>query len=187
MGKKKKILVVIDMQNDFVSGVLGTPEAQAIVPKVVDKIKEYKRDGNMIIATQDTHYSDYLGTHEGKKLPIKHCVINTDGWQLNKEVYDTLKGYNNYFNISKATFGTGLIGTLLEEIFELDRTEKGEELEIEFVGLVADVCVISNIICSQLRFPEAELTVDQNCTAGTTPYLKECAMIVCKSLQVNVI
>lgn len=187
MNRRKKILVVVDMQNDFISGVLGTPEAQAIVPKVVDKIKEYKKNGNIIIATQDTHYSNYLETHEGKKLPIKHCIINTDGWQLNKEVYDTLRGYNNYYNISKVTFGTGLIGILLEEIFELDKAEKGEELEIEFTGLVADICVISNIICSQLRFPEAELIVDQKCTAGTTPYLKECAMIVCKSLQVNVI
>ena len=165
-----KTLIVIDMQNDFISGSLGTKEAQAIVPNVKKKIEEYKSRGNEIIFTRDTHQSDYLETNEGKLLPIKHCINGTYGWIIADEV-----NYPEYKHINKRTFGYTFWN--YEEEFE----------EIEIVGLCTDICVISNALILKAQFPGIAITVDANCCAGTTPERHRAALEVMKSCQINVI
>ena len=165
-----KTLIVIDMQNDFISGSLGTKEAQAIVPNVKKKIEEYKARGDEIIFTRDTHQSDYLETNEGKHLPIKHCINGTYGWIIADEV-----NYPEYKHINKRTFGYTFWN--YEEEFE----------EIELVGLCTDVCVISNALILKAQFPKINITVDASCCAGVTPEKHKAALEVMKSCQINVI
>lgn len=178
-----KILVLVDLQGDFIDGALGSPEAQAIVPNVVEKIKEYKNNGDLIITTQDTHYSDYLSTLEGKKLPIVHCIANSDGWQLNKEVFNELRDYKNKINFTKITFGSYKLVNCLKEIIKEDNAT---EYEIELVGLDLDICVISNALMLRMYFPNTVISVDTKCTAATTEKAFESAKIVLKSCQVDV-
>jgi nicotinamidase-related amidase len=165
-----KTLIVIDMQNDFISGSLGTKEAQAIVPNVKKKIEEYKARGDEIIFTRDTHQSDYLETNEGKHLPIKHCINGTYGWIIADEV-----NYPEYKHVNKRTFGYTFWN--YEEEFE----------EIELVGLCSDICVISNALILKAQFPKINITVDASCCAGTTPKKHKAALEVMKSCQINVI
>ena len=166
----KKTLIVIDMQNDFISGSLGTKEAQAIVPNVKKKIEEYKARGDEIIFTRDTHQSDYLETNEGKLLPIKHCINGTYGWIIADEV-----NYPEYKHINKRTFGYTFWN--YEEEFE----------EIEIVGLCTDICVISNALILKAQFPKINITVDASCCAGVTPEKHRAALEVMKSCQINVV
>ena len=163
-----KLLIVIDMQNDFVTGCLGTPEARAIVPKVKKKIEEW--DGGLIF-TRDTHNDDYLNTPEGKKLPIPHCIENTDGWKI----VDGLEQPNCRY-IDKNTFGWNhwrMPGNHLEEI--------------HIVGLVSNICVVTNALILKTIYPFAEIIVDASCCAGTTPQAHRAAMEVMKSCQITVI
>ena len=183
MNEKKRILCVIDMQNDFIDGVLGSAEAKAIVPHVVEKIKEYKDRGDLILTTQDTHYSDYLETLEGKKLPIPHCIANSDGWQLNTEVYNELREYQNKENFTKITFGSDKLQNYLRGIIN---KENETEYEIELIGLDLDICVISNAIILRMYFPNTVIHVDSRCTAATSGKTFESAISVLKSCQVNV-
>lgn len=164
-----KTLIVIDMQNDFITGSLGTPEAQAIVPNVKKKIEEYKARDDDIIFTRDTHYDDYLETSEGKHLPIKHCIYGTLGWQI----ADGLEVENCRY-IDKPTFGWTHWG---HNIFE----------EVELVGLCTDICVVSNALILKAHFPEINITVDASCCAGVTPEKHKAALEVMKSCQINVI
>lgn len=181
----KKVLIVVDMQNDFIDGALGTPEAQAIVPNVKKKIEEYKTHNYDIITTQDTHFNNYLNTSEGKKLPISHCVINSDGWQLEDSIYDILKGYQHYNNFIKYTFGS--INTF-EYLKQFITKETQENYEIEVVGLVLNICVISNAILAKAYFPETKIKIDLNCTAATSledfvyacNILKNCQVDLCE-------
>ena len=129
----RKILVVIDMQNDFIDGSLGTKEAQQIVPRVVEKMKEY--DPWNIYLTRDTHYENYLDTQEGRNLPVEHCIEGTHGWQLNDAV---AKAAEKATVIDKPTFGSNRLAGIL-------MTERAQEaLEIELVGLCTDICVVSH-------------------------------------------
>ena len=178
----KKILIVIDMQNDFVSGTLGAKEAEAIVPNVVDKINEYKARGDVIITTQDTHFSNYLQTLEGKKLPVPHCIINSDGWQLENSIYNTLKGYENYRNFTKYTFGSVNTFEYLKQFITIDDQR---DYEIEIVGLVLNICVISNALLAKAYFPEAQIAVDLSCTAATSSEDFKGACQVLQSCQVD--
>lgn len=153
-----KILIVVDMQNDFIDGSLGTKEAVAIVPKVVQKIKEF--DGKVYF-TQDTHYEDYLDTFEGRKLPVKHCIKGTLGHQLNKEI-EAMQMINHSPLLEKLTFGSVDLPKLLWQ-------EYGDSIkEITLIGLCTDICVISNTLMLKAHFPEARIMVDSSCCAGVT-------------------
>ena len=173
----KKVLIVIDMQNDFVTGVLGSTEAQAIVPNVVNKIKQYPIED--IYFTLDTHYNGYLNTLEGKYLPVKHCVRATDGWQLIPEVrvYHVLA--NNH--IEKHTFGSN------RWYEKFGYQNDGETIEFELCGVCTDICVISNALVLRMLYPEAKITVDASCCAGVTPEKHAAALEVMKSCQIDVI
>lgn len=172
----RKILVVIDMQKDFVDGSLGTKEAQAIVQNVVQKIGQYETKD--VYATRDTHSEDYLETSEGKKLPVVHCVEGTAGWELNEEVAEAL---GSATIINKPTFGSIVLADLLQE--ENDR----EELAIELVGLCTDICVVSNALLLKASMPEVSISVDASCCAGVTPESHEAALTTMKMCQIDII
>ena len=163
-----KTLIVVDMQNDFIDGSLGTKEAQAIVPNVKKKIQEYKNRGDEIIFTRDTHQSDYLDTPEGKKLPVVHCIEGTKGWQI----ADCLEVEGCTY-IDKPTFGWTHWN---ERTFQ----------EIEMVGLCTDICVVSNALILKATFPSVEITVDASCCAGVTPQTHLAALETMKMCQILV-
>lgn len=165
----KRTLIVVDMQNDFIDGSLGTPEAVAIVGKVKQKINEYKERGDEVIFTRDTHGEDYLDTPEGKKLPVVHCVKGTDGWQISDKLDAT-----GCDIIDKPSFGWTKWN---ERSFE----------SIELVGLCTDICVVSNALILKAFFPDAEITVDASCCAGVTPVTHSAALATMKMCQINVI
>jgi len=175
-----KVLVVVDMQNDFVSGSLGTPEAQEIVPKVKRKIEEHRENGDLVWFTQDTHYGDYLETREGKKLPVEHCIYSTWGWEIVDDLYTKPKD----LVINKPTFGSK---TLVEMLVEESGWYDDNFDEIELVGLCTDICVVSNALMLKAAFYNVcEISVDANCCAGTTPEMHEAALKVMESCQINV-
>ena len=166
-------LIVVDMQNDFIDGALGTKEAQAIVPKVKRKIEEYKEVGKQIIFTRDTHRENYLETHEGKNLQVPHCIIGTNGW----EISDNIGCYFDIDNdvlINKPSFGW----THWDD-FDFE--------SVEIIGLCSEICVISNALSIRADFPEIDITVDASCCAGVTPEKHKAAMEVMKSCQIKVI
>lgn len=179
MGKTN-ILVVVDMQNDFIDGSLGTPEAEAIVANVVKKIKNF--DG-AVVYTQDTHQSDYLNTPEGQHLPIEHCIQGTTGWEISKTVMTALNKKGICFNIKKTTFGD--IHYLFDIISRFGTNYN--DLNIEIVGLCTDICVISNALILKAQFPAAEITVDASCCAGTSPSNHSAALQVMRACQINVV
>lgn len=177
-----KFLVVVDMQNDFIDGALGTPEARAIVGNVVQKIKEF--DG-AIAVTQDTHQQDYLQTQEGALLPVVHCVENTDGWELNQSVFDAVDA--KYLSgtpaeaFFKPTFGSTDLGEWLAE-----KDIENHIDEVVLVGLCTDICVISNALLIKAYLPETKITVDAACCAGVTPESHTNALKAMRVCQVNV-
>jgi len=164
-----KYLIVVDMQNDFIDGSLGTKEAIAIVPNVVKKIREW--DGP-IIATYDTHQADYLQTQEGKFLPVEHCIENTHGWQLNPEVEAALEG-KDVTKVKKPTFGCVQLPELV-----------GETDEIELVGLCTDICVVSNALLLKANYYETPISVDASCCAGVTPEPHDAALTTMRMCQI---
>lgn len=164
-----KTLIVVDMQNDFITGSLGTKEAQDIVQKVKNKITEYQKRGDEIIFTRDTHQPDYLNTPEGKKLPVEHCIEGTKGWQI----ADGLEVDGAKY-IDKPTFGWTHWN---------DRTFE----EIEMVGLCTDICVVSNALILKATFPDVEITVDASCCACVTSATHNAALETMKMCQINVI
>ena len=174
----KKVLVVVDMQNDFVDGALGTKEAVAIVPNVVKKIREF--DGDEIFVTYDTHYDNYMNTLEGQKLPVPHCIDGSYGHELNAEVKAALAG-RQYKDVIKAGFGSFSISRGLKDRYP------GEEIEVEMVGLCTDVCVVSNALIMRAGYPNAKITVDASCCAGITPETHEAALTTMKCCQIDVI
>ena len=153
----REILIVVDMQHDFIDGALGTKEAVAILPLVAEKIKSF---GGEIYFTRDTHGADYLGTVEGKNLPVPHCIENTWGWQIH-EALDTSRATEI---LDKPTFGsTALAASLLAE------NQKEKIDRVTLLGLCTDICVISNAMLLKTMLPEAEIAVDAKCSAGVTP------------------
>lgn len=169
----KKLLVVIDMQNDFINGALGTKEAEAIVDHVVAKIKEYPKD--CIYATKDTHDKDYMQTQEGKFLPVMHCVEGTSGWEFPEKIAEVLEGA---VVVNKNTFGSQSLADML--YFE---TIGQDQVEIELIGLCTDICVVSNAILIKTRLPEVTVTVDASCCAGVTPESHAAALTTLKMCQ----
>ena len=165
----KKTLIVVDMQNDFIDKALGTAEAVRIVPAVKEKIGEYVKNGDEIIFTRDTHCEDYLNTAEGRKLPVKHCIKGTEGWEIAEGLYvDGAK------IIDKPNFGWPHWN---EENFE----------EVELIGLCTDICVVSNALIIKAMFPEINVKVDSSCCAGVTPESHEAALKTMQMCQIEVI
>lgn len=184
----KHILVVVDMQEDFVSGSLGNYQGCDVLHHVVDVINDYANqygDDLYIYATRDTHYSDYLDTFEGKKLPVKHCIKGTDGWEVCSEIVEALEGaktknvYVEY--IDKNTFGSSI---LKQKIVDLSLTY---DLKIAFTGLCTDICVISNALLVREALPDTEISVVRKATSGVTPEKEEAALLVMESCQIDIV
>lgn len=171
----RKILIVVDMQNDFIDGSLGTAEAQQIVDKVVSKIKTYET-GN-IYATRDTHPENYLESQEGKYLPVEHCIKGTHGWEINEKVAEVLKDAKV---IDKPTFGSVALA------HEIGKIAMKEELEVELIGLCTDICVVSNALLLKAAMPEVKISVDASCCAGVTPASHEAALTTMRMCQIQV-
>ena len=177
-----KALVVVDMQNDFITGSLGTKEAQAIVPNVKKKIEEAAANGDYIFFTYDTHYDDYLETREGEKLPVKHCIKDTDGWKIPEELIP--EGYGKRMHVVKRTFGCY---NLPDMMLEAANSVHEFITEIELLGLCTDICVVSNALLLKSAFYEdCEISVDANCCAGVTPESHEAALKTMEMCQINV-
>jgi len=182
----QKILIVVDMQNDFINGSLGTSEAEAIVDNVVERIS--KSEGELILFTLDTHNDDYLETPEGKKLPVKHCIKGTDGWLLNPRVKQAWLDHPNTVihpslkenSFEKPVFGSTSLVKFLEII-------KSDIQEIEVLGLCTDICVVSNAIMIKNTLPEIKIGVNKNCSAGVTPKSHEEALNVMTMCQIEVV
>lgn len=173
----KKALIVIDMQNDFINGSLGTREAQAIVPNVAKLIQS--SDYAAIFFTRDTHSKDYLDTQEGKNLPIEHCIRGTNGWKIHDDIaVASIESDMAGVIIDKPTFGAFDIA---------DELAEGNYDEVDLVGLCTDICVITNALILKTQFPEMKINIIENATAGTTPEVKQAALTVAKSCQINII
>lgn len=185
-----KILVLIDLQKDFIDGALGSPEAQAIVPRVVEKINNYDNKSNVLVLyTKDTHYDNYMDTLEGSYLPIPHCIENTPGWSINKEITNAVEknrflSYSSDKIIKSRVYKNTFASDDLRKFFE---RFKDDIEEVEFCGLCTDVCVISNVLMARMVLPEVEITVDSSCCAGVTPEKHQAALEVMRSCQINVI
>ena len=173
----KKILIVVDMQNDFIDGALGSVEAENIVDNCVNKILNFKGD---IIATYDTHFSEYLSTMEGKNLPVPHCIKGTRGWELNANIQNALNE-KNYHSIEKITFGSVELPQFIKKNYNTD------EIEVEFIGLCTDICVISNALLLKANFPEMKISADPLCMAGVTVDKHNAAIEVMKSCHINIL
>lgn len=172
----KNILIVVDMQNDFIDGALGTPEATAIVPKVVEKINQWN---GPVIYTRDNHGDGYLETQEGRNLPVLHCQYGTSGWEVNPQVKEALDRKMARV-VYKDTFGSAELGEYLERVVYQD----DPDMAITMVGLCTDICVVSNALLIKAFVPEVPMTVDAACCAGTTPEAHEAALQTMKSCQV---
>ncbi|MBE6896004.1 MAG: cysteine hydrolase [Ruminococcaceae bacterium] len=172
----KRLLIVVDMQNDFIDGALGTKEAEAIVEKVVKKIEEWDGD---IVFTLDTHFSDYLSTQEGRNLPVMHCIENTDGWQINGKVKAAAEKKNKTVGMfKKVTFGSAALAEFIKD---------GNYECAEFIGLCTDICVISNVMVTKAAAPEMPITVDASCCAGVTPQSHKNALEAMKMCQISIV
>ena len=175
---KNEILVVIDMQNDFIDGSLGTKEAINIVDNVCNLIEsEYKA----VFLTMDTHYENYLNTLEGKKLPIKHCIKDTEGWRINNKIMTSLTkcSTNMIYQIRKETFGSERLVKEIEKIISDDD-------EIIICGLCTDICVVSNALLLREKFPNTIIKVIKNCCAGVTPETHEAALKTMQMCQIDI-
>ena len=170
-----KILVVVDMQNDFIDGALGTPEAQKIVPVVVEKIKGWTGE---IYATMDTHQPDYLTTQEGRNLPVTHCIEGTPGWEIAPAIREAL---TNVTCLTKPTFGSR---SLAETLAIVNQNQPIEEIVL--IGLCTDICVISNAMVLKAFLPEVLITVDASCCAGVTPESHRAALDTMKMCQIQI-
>lgn len=172
----RNILLVIDMQNDFISGSLGTAEAQSIVERVAAEIGKYPAGD--VFATRDTHGPDYLSTQEGKNLPVVHCVKGSPGWELHPKIAAAL---GDACVVDKPSFGS------VELARRLARMADGEELEITLVGLCTDICVVSNALLVKAFLPETPVSVIADCCAGVTPASHEAALKTMAMCQVRIV
>ncbi len=171
----RRFLIVVDMQNDFIDGALGTPEAVSIVDKVKRKIESF--DGEVIF-TRDTHFDNYMDTSEGKRLPVMHCIKGTHGWEIRAEL-DALRRTEA---IDKITFGSSTLFEMLEDENTRDKID-----EITLIGLCTDICVISNAIGIKAFLPEVKIIVDSACCAGVTPQSHQNALEAMKMCQIEII
>jgi nicotinamidase-related amidase len=173
----RKVLVVVDIQKDFVDGALGSKEAQEMIPFAVRKIKAFDGD---IFVTLDTHTSEYMNTAEGRKLPVPHCIKGTDGWELNGDIKEVLRG-KQYTEVEKNTFGSVDLPALIK------KTVGEEEFNIELIGLCTDICVVSNALLLKATYPEVEISIDAKCCAGVTKELHNAALDTMRSCQIDIL
>ncbi len=171
----RKILVVIDMQNDFIDAALGTKEAVAIVDAVKEKIRSYPAGD--VIATMDTHSENYMETQEGKYLPVPHCIRGSKGWEIRADIAELLKDARIY---EKPTFGSTQMAGYLRDL------SQEEEIELELIGLCTDICVVSNALLLKAYMPEVKISVDSSCCAGVTPEKHLAALETMRSCQIQV-
>lgn len=169
-----KVLVVIDMQHDFVEGVLGTPEARLIVGNVKRKVDTFLSEGGCVIYTQDTHEADYLHTQEGKNLPIEHCLRGTAGWNILPEIYRA-----GCLVIEKYGFGSLELAETVASMKEVEC--------VELIGVCTDICVISNALILKSKLPEVKITVDASCCAGVTPESHANALRAMQMCQIEIL
>ncbi len=168
-----KLLVVIDMQNDFIDGVLGTKQAVAIVSEVKKKIELYRKNGDMVVFTRDTHGKGYLNTQEGRNLPVLHCVKESEGWQISEKL-----DVSDSKVFDKPSFASVELAKYIETLEDIE--------EIELVGLCTDICVISNAMIIKAYCPEVTVTVDSSCCAGVTPESHAVALEAMKMCQIKI-
>lgn len=173
----KNLLIVVDYQKDFVDGVLGFPEAVSLDSEIVKRIEQYRCRGDHVVFTMDTHYSNYIHTQEGKKLPIPHCIEGTPGWELYGETAKARHSEDKVFE--KNTFGSS---QLFQYLYAMPSYGK-----IELAGLVSSICVISNAILAKSAQPQAEIVVDSKLTAGSDKQLHEAALKVMMGLQITIL
>ena len=173
----KKILLVIDMQNDFIDGALGTPEAVAIVENVKAKILSYPKEN--VFATRDTHTDLYMDTQEGRNLPVPHCIRGTKGWEIRPDIAELI--FPDHV-IDKPTFGS----TQLAKLMEILEHREDEGIEIELIGLCTDICVVSNALLIKATLPETPISCDASCCAGVTPAKHEAALETMRSCQIKI-
>ena len=171
----RKILIVIDMQNDFIDAALGTKEAEAIVDAVKKKIWTYPAKD--IIATMDTHGENYMETQEGKYLPVPHCIKGSEGWKIRPDIAELLKGAKIY---EKPTFGSTALAADMKALSEK------EDIELELIGLCTDICVVSNALLLKAAMPEVKISVDPSCCAGVTPEKHMAALETMRSCQIQI-
>lgn len=173
----KKLLVVVDYQNDFVDGALGFPGAEKLDEAIAAKVKAYHKEKDAdVIYTQDTHKKNYLKTQEGRKLPVPHCIRNTEGWEVYGKTAEACGDRD--LVIEKPAFGS-------MELMEVAEEEQYEQIEL--VGLVSNICVITNAVLLKTALPEAEIIIDAACTASFDPVLNEKALDIMEGLQMTVI
>ena len=176
-----KVLIVVDMQNDFVTDALGTAEAVAIVPAVVERVKEAQETGERIFFTRDTHESAYLQTQEGQKLPVEHCIRGSKGWEIVPQL-KALSEAPGVTILDKPSFGSTALG---ETLRTLDAEEHIEAITL--IGLCTDICVISNALLAKAFLPEVPIRVEAACCAGVTPASHENALAAMKVCQIEVL
>ena len=175
-----KVLVLVDMQNDFIDGSLGSEAAQAIVPVVADKVRAW--DG-YIVATRDTHGPDYLtATLEGKLLPVEHCFKDTDGWQICPQVVSALEGKASLGAVDKVTFGSVDLPSVVSSVPGFSKAT-----EIQVVGLDTDICVVSNALLIKALLPDVPVRVDGACCAGVTPEQHDTALAAMRPCQIDIL
>ena len=173
-----EFLIVVDMQNDFIDGALGTAEATRIVDNVIERINAAKAGGETVIATLDTHGENYMDTPEGKKLPVPHCIKGTFGWEIRADVRAAL---GDAVLIEKPTFGSMELPCVIREIAD------GGDISIELLGLCTDICVVSNALLLKAAFPNADISVRESCSAGVTPEKHAAAIETMKSCQIDIV
>lgn len=173
----KHFLVVVDIQNDFVDGALGTAEAVAMLSHACAKICDF--DGEIFV-TYDTHFEDYLRTAEGAKLPVEHCIKGTNGWLLNEKVAKALEN-KHYTSVEKLTFGSVELPELIE------KAANGEDFDITLIGLCTDICVVSNALILKANFPEKKIAVMESCCAGVTPESHAAAIKTMQMCQIDIL
>lgn len=188
-----KILVVVDMQNDFITGSLGTKEAKEIIPGVANLIRDFNFNKDPVVFTRDTHEVNYKDKQEGKRLPIEHCIINTEGWHLHPDIMKVIDyisssildhevRFVNNEVYDKNTFGSLILSEDLCRLYENKIID-----EIHFVGLCTDICVISNAVITKAYCPEARIVIHKDLCAGTTPKAHERALETMKGLQMDIV
>jgi nicotinamidase-related amidase len=181
-----KILIVVDMQKDFIDGALGTKEAVAIVPEVAKRIAN--SHGELILFTLDTHCENYLSTPEGKKLPVKHCIKGTDGHKINESVINAWRENKNTVvsnELAENSFEKNVFGSTALVDYLKKREKKIREIEL--IGLCTDICVVSNAIMLKNYLPEVDIIVNEKCCAGVTPQSHKEAINTMKMCQINII
>ncbi len=175
MNPVRKIVLVIDMQNDFISGALGTKEAAAITPRVAERIQKEKEAGALLIFTRDTHYENYMDTLEGKLLPVPHCIKGSEGWALDSAIAPLAEGE---IIIDKPTFGATVLPELVKPYADKDT-------EFLFMGLCTDICVASNALLLRAYFPGNKICIAPDCCAGVTPESHDAALLTMKMCQIE--